>query len=122
MARTPAYYAELAYEKLLVHGRTVSVTSYAESYNPATGTNTQTPTTYTGVVASPILSYEDKYINNDLIKLGDGYVIIPNYGLAFTPAIGQLLVADAVNWRILSAKPYTYQTGVVAYECQLRKV
>ena len=126
MSLTAAQYAKKAYDKLVAEGRTVTITSYSNSYNPATGETTQTTTPHT-VVASPLLEYSrqsfggSEYSDQTLIQVGDMYLIVPNYGLSFTPDIGQLVTVDTVAWRVIRVRTHSHKIGVVVYELQVRR-
>lgn len=126
MSLTAAQYAKKAYDKLVAEGRTVTITSYTNSYNPATGETTQTSSNHT-VVASPLLEFprqtsgSNEFADQSLILVGDMYLLVPNYNLGFTPDIGQLVTVDSVAWRVIRVRSYNHKVGTVVFEMQVRR-
>ena len=107
---------------LTTYGRDITVTTAANSYDPATGTNTQTPTNHT-VRASPPLEYDRRYVDGNTVREGDVQYIFQDAGLGFTPAQGQKLTDGSRVYRIVSVRTDTYDyfgSTFVAYTVQAR--
>ena len=102
-----AFAARLTSKIFTPHGRDIVIASAANSYDPATGTNTPTLTNQT-VRATPPLAYERKYVDGNTIKDGDVQYIFQASGLSFTPAQGQKITDEGRVYRIVSVKTDTY--------------
>lgn len=114
---SPLEYAKTTYDALIKHGKVTQISSFVDSYNPTTGVNTRGESQYT-TQTSPLINYEDKYIDGDLILRGDAKLIFANYNIGFVPAPG--MKVDTI-WTAIAVIPYNYQDSTVAYEIQLRK-
>jgi hypothetical protein len=112
-----------AYELIEKFGKVVSFISGppASGYDPTTGKNaTFTADTYS-VKVTPPQEYEQKYIDGDLIQVGDVQIFLAAQNLTFTPKNGMDVTIDSENWKIVSfGKIYTGEQ-VALYEFQLRK-
>lgn len=98
---------------------TFSVTSGGTN-SPSTGAVTgATTTTYT-VKAYPY-PYEARYVDGDVVQVGDAKLILAASGLAFTPAPGQSVTIDAAVWRVIAANAIYSGELVAAWELQVRR-
>lgn len=85
------------------------------AYDPATGTSTQTYTSYATTAA--VFDYDQKYIDGTLIKAGDKQAYCAP---AVTPEQGDRFTWNGVDYSVIAVKP-TSPAGVpVLYEAQLR--
>jgi hypothetical protein len=97
-----------------------SVTTGA-TQNAGAGTVTGGTTTAHSVKASPPYPYESRYIDGDLVLVGDSRLYLAGSGLAFTPAPGQVVTIDSAKWRVVRVNPIYSGELVAAWEVQVRR-
>lgn len=101
-------------------GLTATFTSASNSYNPATGANTETETEYTAK-CSPASPYRQDLIDGTNVKQNDAEVTISAKDAEFTPAPQMKVVLASETWRIVTVRPLNYRDGVIGWEAQLRR-
>lgn len=103
-------------------GKTAVFHNYTEEfYDPATGDRAQgNPTNYSLRVIPPY-AYELKYINGDIIKVGDMQSGVAASGLEFTPRQGMKVTIDSTVWQIVRTNPIYSGERIALYMLQLRK-
>lgn len=93
--------------------------TYSAVYDPATGTNTLTPSDEP--VQATIGEYTEDELGGGLVEQGDLKATIPAWGLVEVPTTAASLVFDGDEWSVASVKPI-YDRGVVwKFELQIRK-
>jgi len=102
-------------------GRTVIFTVYgSEAYNTATGAVTKSGASTYSKKVTPPEGYEEKLVDNTVIKRGDKRIYLPASGLEFTPTKMMEVKIGDVNWRIQDVKPIYTGEQVGLYELQIR--
>jgi len=76
-----------------------------ETYSPTTGKYTGGTTNSYTIKIAPPAEYHIKLINGDNILAGDMQTLIAATGLAFTPAIGDIITIDTVDWQVINVSP-----------------
>lgn len=93
----------------------------ASSYDPATGTGTESiNTTYT-VKASPPIDFEQRYIDGDSVRRGDVRIILAASGLPFTPVPDMKIKFDNIDFSTIAVLPIYSGELIAAYDLQARK-
>jgi hypothetical protein len=87
----------------------------AGAYDPATGNAAVTETTFTTQAA--VFAYDQKYINNTLILLGDQLAYMPP---ATAPKQGDLMTWQGKDYTVVAVKPVSPAGVPVLYEAQIR--
>ena len=100
-------------------GRSVSITSYADTYNPATGNTTRTPTTYT-ILASPLYN-QNRGVATDSQPRGSAQLVIPAQGVTFAIQAGQKVTVGSKVYTITVVGRLEVGTTLVAYELTLQE-
>lgn len=100
-------------------GRTVSITSYADTYNPATGNTTRTPTTYT-ILASPLYN-QNRGVATDSQPRGSAQLVIPAQGVTFAIQAGQKVTVGSKVYTITVVGRLEVGTTLVAYDLTLQE-
>ncbi|MCP3980746.1 MAG: hypothetical protein GY716_15700 [bacterium] len=93
------------------------------TYDPTAGEVTgQTTTPHANVSHSPPLPVRTRYVDGDVVKVGDHVVWFRREGLPFTPELGQVLdLGDGVKWTVVEVRtPYSGETSP-AYRVFLRR-
>ncbi len=100
-------------------GKLVTFVATTQSYNPATGVNTLTPTNKQWKITPPESAVA--YGNETTVQVGDLRIYFAAEAITFTPVVGMTVVIDSVNWRIVALD--TFYTGelVGLYSAQLRR-
>lgn len=109
-------------DKLLIDkGQRISLRRVtAGAYNPATGTATQTTTTYTGIPAA-VFGFKNMEIDGTLILKGDKKVIMSAKGLTVTPTKDDVLSIGGVDHAILNIEHIDPAGTPVIYKIQARR-
>ena len=94
-------------------------TSY--NYDPDTGRNQKVSVIQYERKVAPIMGFDQKYIDGDVILASDGRTFVADSGLGFTPEPGHRLSVDSETWRIIAVKPLRSGVQVAAWELHLRK-
>lgn len=111
--------AATASELLAEFGMAVTLSRMTQgAYNPATGTNTNTPTTHAGTGVK--LDYEQSEIDGTHIRVGDQRVYLAP-DLAVTPQTGDTLTIGAEVWKVIASRPLSPAGVVVLHDVQVRK-
>lgn len=105
-----------------------------ETYNPATGSvGGLTTTTTMSVLGSPPLNFNERLVDENLIRQGDVKVIVPfkqtalltldsgAYSGLKKDAPGQRWKFDGHDWTVVAVTPVYSGVNVAAYEFQMRK-
>jgi len=100
-------------------GRSVSITSYADTYNPGTGNTTRTPTTYT-LLASPPYN-QSRGVTNDSQPRGTAQLVIPAQGVTFAIQVGQKVTIGTKVYTITVVGRLEVGTTLIAYELTLQE-
>lgn len=100
-------------------GRTVSITSYADTYDPATGNTTRTPTTYT-LLASPPYN-KSRSVTTDSQPRGTAQLVIPAQGVTFAIQVGQKVTIGTQVYTITVVGRLEVGTTLIAYELTLQE-
>jgi hypothetical protein len=83
------------------YGKTVIFETWTSKvYDPTTGSITKDGATDHSHKVSPPEGYETKYIDGNLIQVGDRKIYLPASGLEFTPKAGIQVLIDDVKWKI----------------------
>lgn len=111
-----------ATELLDLYGKAVtwSVTIGA-AYNPASGAVTVGTTTNHSVKVSPPDPYSSRYIDGDLVRVGDARVYVAAELLTFTPAEGQTITIDSATWKIVRVNAIYSGESIALWEAQVRR-
>lgn len=78
-----------------------------------------TPDEHT-ITTSPIIDYDDKFVDNEIILAGDSYIIIGG-SPPFDPETLSEVIFQSVTWTIMRIKKHYSGDLVGAYELHLRK-
>lgn len=100
-------------------GRSVSITSYADSYNPATGITTRTPTSYT-LLASPTYN-QARSIGTDSQPRGTAQIVVPAQGVTFAIQAGQKVTIGSQVYTITVVGRLELASTLIAYELTLQE-
>lgn len=111
-----------AAELVELYGKSVTwgVTS-GGSYNPASGDVTGSSTTSYTVKVTPPEPYSERWIDGDLVRVGDAKVYLAAQDLAFTPSAGQTVTIDATVWKAVSANAIYTGESIALWEVQVRR-
>lgn len=101
-------------------GSSATWKSTSEAYSAATGKTTVTETDYS-IVISPPEPYNNRMIDGEVIQVGDAQCLLQGKGLAFTPAIADVVLHKTVRWKVVGLNPIYSGELIAAYEVQLRK-
>jgi len=102
-------------------GKTVIFTMYpAASYDATTGKTTQGDSVSYSKKVIPPYDVELKYVDGDLIKVGDMLSGVAASGIEFTPANGAMVTIDSQVWEIVRVSPVYSGEQVALYLLQLR--
>lgn len=85
------------------------------AYDPATGTSTQTYTSYATTAA--VFDYAQKYIDGTLVKQGDKQAYCAP---SVAPEQGDRFTWDGADYTVVAVKPVAPAGTPVLYEAQLR--
>jgi hypothetical protein len=100
-------------------GRSVTITSYADTYSPTTGNTTRTPTTYT-LLASPPYN-QSRGVTTDSQPRGSAQLVIPAQGVTFTIQAGQKLTTGGKVYTITVVGRLEVGSTLIAYELTLQE-
>lgn len=92
----------------------------SKTYNATTGSGTESTTDYTEEI-SPILQYNERYIDGDLIQKEDSYIYLAASGISFTPIKDMIVTILSIVWNVVEIKPIYTGEEIGAYKLQLRK-
>lgn len=101
-------------------GKTVVYKAVSKSYSRETGGTTETVTSTT-VKVSPPEPYATRFVDGDLIKVGDTSVLLADYGSEITPNEGDKITIDSEDWTIVRVEKTYSGELVAAWGLQLRK-
>jgi len=93
----------------------------ASSYDPVTGTGSESIVTKYTVKASPPIDFEQRYIDGDSVRRGDVRIILAAKGLPFTPVPDMKITFDGINFSTIAVLPIYSGELVAAYDLQARK-
>lgn len=89
----------------------------SSGFNPVTGVNTTSTSTYTGNGAS--FNYNKAEIDGTLVQRGDIRLLLE--AVTTEPEQGDTVTIDSIIYRVMSVSPTSPAGTVVLYELQLRK-
>lgn len=89
------------------------------SYNVATGSWTGSSVTTAQVPTSPPVDYRTFYRQSNPTQEGSSVVVVPGYGLTFTPKIGMTFQLSGKRWRVLNYRTHELAGTVLAYELEV---
>lgn len=92
-----------AYDIIETYGRTMTFTTVASTYDPATGGTTQIEANYT-IKGTPPMS-RNAWKPGDLIYEGDCKTEIPVLDLAFTPHLGMKVAFNSRTFTVVRLDP-----------------
>ncbi|MBW7990040.1 MAG: hypothetical protein FVQ84_08505 [Planctomycetes bacterium] len=120
-----------ALDDKLVPAALALITKFGISANITTITgNTYDPTTSSTAVGTPVVNAvtitplvpaANKFIDGDLVKVGDVESFIAGIGLGFTPIPGLLVEVGSDDWKIVRVDTLSSGDSVAAYQMFLRK-
>lgn len=103
-------------------GKTVTFWLYgAVTYDPTTGKETTGDATQYNKKVIPPYEVELKYVNGDIIKIGDLLSGVPAKNIQFTPERGIKVTIDSAVWEIQRVSPIYSGERICLYLFQLRK-
>ncbi len=102
-------------------GILVTITEDDQTYDAATGDVSGTPTAHANVKASPVLDYELRFIDGDVIRHGDARIYLAGKDLGFTPKAGFTVAAGGKTWKVVTVGNLMSGDQTAAWELQLRR-
>lgn len=90
------------------------------TYDPATGTVSTVEVNHNRKM-SPPSDYDLRYVDNDLIKMGDAQTMVAASGIPFTPVQAMKVAFDSNDWHIVTVSPVYTGNIIGAYKLQLRR-
>jgi hypothetical protein len=100
-------------------GKSMTLRRVSTTYDPATGTNTQTTTDYT--VYGRVEEYADAQVDGTLIRTGDRRVLIAAAEVSITPLTSDQLLIASVPHAIVNVKATDATEEVATWTLQVRK-
>ena len=92
-----------------------------KTYDPTTGIVTEGAITVHSVKVSPPERYEERFVDEDLIRARDLRISLAALGLAFTPDLAMLVTIDSIAFDIIHITPVYSGELIALYELQLRQ-
>jgi hypothetical protein len=103
-------------------GKTVTFWLYgSDSYNPATGKQSTGDATQYNLKVIPPYEVELKYVDGDLVRIGDLVSGVPAKNIQFIPERGIKVTIDSAIWEIMRVTPIYSGEWICLYIFQLRK-
>lgn len=93
--------------------------------NPATGTASRTTTSYSVTISPPqafdpsSMRTATQFDAGDVSTSGEVGVTLAASGLAFTPAVGDLVTIDSKTWQVVGVQPIYSGELVAAYSARI---
>lgn len=111
------------YRTVLTLGRmaTFHVLTTPGTYDPATGAKSAATVTQVQAFCSPPLEYRKSLRSESPIRQAATSLVLPSYGLTFTPQLVQAVTIGVDNWRVLEVVEHAVQSTVIAWELRLEK-
>lgn len=110
--------AAVATNLLTDKGQAVTINrETSTSFDPVTGIDTVTPSSFSGVGA--VFDYHRSEIDGNLIQKGDIRLLLN--AVTTEPLTDDEITIDGETYRVISVKPTSPGGTVVMYELQLRK-
>jgi hypothetical protein len=100
-------------------GRTVTVTTYSDTYSTTTGKTTRTATDHS-VLASPLYS-QTRGVTADSQPRGSAQLLIPASGLTFTLQVGAKVTVGSKVYTVTVVGRLEIGTTLLAYELTLQE-
>jgi len=114
--------AAVAKKIIAKHGKNVVIKTFGtDSYDRSTGVTTRSSPTNHTVKASPPEKFDDKYIDDDLVKESDCFVYVARQDLVPTLIKGLEVTFDSVTWKIERIIPLYSGEDIAAYQLHLRQ-
>lgn len=104
---------------ITTYGRDVAFTAKPTYAGPATGGSSAGASL--GTTKAVVGAYELRYVDGDVVRVGDLRLILPASGLAFTPEEGQTCSVDGKTWKVVRVVPYSSGEQNAAWEVQVRR-
>ncbi len=103
-------------------GKTVTFWVYgSETYDPVTGKRTTGDVTEFDLKVIPPYEVSLKYVDGDVVRIGDLLTGVPAKDIAFTPERGIRVTIDSSIWVIKRVGPIYSGERICLYLMQLRK-
>jgi hypothetical protein len=110
------------YDIIAELGKTVTFWLYgSDSYNPATGKQSTGDATQYNLKVIPPYEVELKYVDGDLVRIGDLVSGVPAKNIQFIPERGIKVTIDSAIWEIMRVTPIYSGEWICLYIFQLRK-
>jgi hypothetical protein len=72
-------------------------------------------------ISAVFLDYQQKYIDGEVIRMGDQQVLLPALGLSAPPEVDGYILRGAEKWKILVVKPLNPNGQTILFELQVRQ-
>jgi hypothetical protein len=111
------------YRTVLTLGRmaTFHVLTTPGTYDPATGAKSAATVTQVQALCSPPLEYQKSLRAESPIRQAATSLVLPAYGLTFSPQLVQAVTIGVDNWRVLEVVEHSVQSTIIAWELRLQK-
>ncbi|RKY09813.1 MAG: hypothetical protein DRP56_02105 [Planctomycetota bacterium] len=116
-------FVPLAVEMLDEFGKAAVIKTYPDgAYDPTAGETVVGDMVSYAKNIMPPYPYEQKYIDGDVIQVGDLQTALAGNGLEFTPEPGlTVIVIDTLEWNIVNMMPLYSGEQIALFMLQLRK-
>ena len=101
-------------------GKTVTFVQVSSSFDPSTGSNTET-TTETSLAAAPPQSFRVENMDNSLIEKGDLVIGLPALDISIEPTTQDRIKIDGDTWSIIQVAPLFSGELAALYNLQVRR-
>jgi len=112
-------FVPLASDEIADAGISATLFTYTASYDRTTGTNTRTETS-TSVVVLPPSRTSLRFVDGDVVKVGDAQTLLASQGLSVTPKRGSKLTVSGQTWEIVRVDPLISGESTAAWKLFLR--
>lgn len=100
-------------------GTAATLRTFADSYDPATGVNSRTPTDVSVKISPPAPVVESRIAG--VVEAGDARTVVAALPLgSIRPSLEMVLVWDSKEWQIVQVTPLVSGDQVAAYELIFR--
>lgn len=111
------------FRSVLSLGRTATfhVITTPGTYDPTTGNKSAATVTQIQAQCSPPLEYQKSLRAESPIRQAATSLVLPAYGLTFSPQLVQAVTIGTDTWRVLEVIEHSIQSTVIAWELRLQK-
>jgi hypothetical protein len=102
------------------YGKSIQLVPATVAYTAAQSEGTRTESTPQTVKITPPEPYETRFIDGDLIKIGDTHCYMAAKDAPAIPEEGMRAVIDGVRWLIVAVNKVYSGDDVCLYELQMR--